>query len=138
MRPAAENIRRSPEYRVALSHDSYDLRGRDGLLLCRVERAKAERAIIAGVLELRTDSSGAYLAAMALSYPPAARESNEQRSPFRAARIDKPDLDEMRRMDPERYRNWRGNANAHDGTRPSDLGRGAVGSSGLDRTVHLH
>src|ERR1017187_9871046 len=90
---SGQDLRLSPVKGIALSHKAYDLRGRDGYLICSVARAKAEQGIAAGTLELRMNSSGAYLAAVDLGYPPVPRVSGEQRSPFATIPIDRPDLD---------------------------------------------
>jgi hypothetical protein len=121
---SGQDLRLSPVKGIALSHEAYDLRGRDGYLICSVARAKAEQGIAAGTLELRMNSSGAYLAAVDLGYPPVPRVSGEQRSPFATIPIDRPDLDQIRRSDPERYANWRGYRNAHEG-------KGALGRMSL-------
>jgi len=42
----------------------------------------------------------------------------------------RPDLDELRRRDPARYENWRRSHHPH-------IGRGALGRTGIDRTVHI-
>ena len=77
--PAARpvrNIRLSPADGIPLPHDSYDLRARDGKLICTVSRSRAEQGIASGALELWDGPSGAYLRAVNLSYPPEARPSN--------------------------------------------------------------
>src|SRR4051812_35498369 len=56
-------FRRSPAEGRGLLHDSYELRGRDGLLICRVSRHRAEEGIAAGQLVLRDGKHGAYLSA---------------------------------------------------------------------------
>src|SRR5262249_39818661 len=62
--PAArphESNRLSPANGIPLLNDQYDLRGSDGLLICRVSRERAEQGIRAGQLELRQGRAGAYL-----------------------------------------------------------------------------
>jgi hypothetical protein len=59
-----------------LSHDKYDLRARDGKLICTVARAKAEQGIASGDLELWNGPSGACLRAVGSSYPAGSRHSN--------------------------------------------------------------
>lgn len=66
----SRNIRLSPADGIALSHDRYDLRARDGMLICHVSRDHAERGIATGTLELWRGPDGAYLrAAASLVYP---------------------------------------------------------------------
>jgi hypothetical protein len=64
-----EHIRLSPADRVTLPAERYDLRGRDGKLICTVTRDRAQAGIASGVLELWSGTSGAYLRAVGLSYP---------------------------------------------------------------------
>jgi hypothetical protein len=73
---AGENIRLSPANGMALSRDSYELRARDGKLICTVARAKAEQAIDSGDLELWDGPHGAYLRAAWISYPEESRQGN--------------------------------------------------------------
>jgi hypothetical protein len=72
----ARNIRLSPADGIPLPHDSYDLRARDGKLICTVSRSRAEQGIVSGDLELWDGPSGAYLRAVNLRYPDEARSSN--------------------------------------------------------------
>jgi hypothetical protein len=70
--PAArpgEHIRIDPATATTLSRAIYELRGRDGQLICAVGRKRAECGLRAGALELWRGPSGAYLRAAGLSRP---------------------------------------------------------------------
>jgi hypothetical protein len=66
---AGEHIRLSPADGRALHKNHYELRGRDGKLICTVRRDRAAAGIAAGALELWHGPSGAYLRAVGLAYP---------------------------------------------------------------------
>ena len=71
-----ESIRLSPAGGIALSQARYDLRARDGALLCTVTRERAEHGIRTGALELWSGPSGAYLRAVDSHYPTESRSSS--------------------------------------------------------------
>lgn len=75
VRPSAD-IRLGPADGRALLNEVYDLRGRDGKVICGVPRDKAEQGIAAGQLELWRGRHGAYLRPVALSYPGESRALN--------------------------------------------------------------
>lgn len=70
------DVRLSPADGIALSAASYDLRGRDGKLVCTVSRGRAESGLRSGALELWRGQSGIYLRAAGLSYPSSDRATS--------------------------------------------------------------
>ena len=62
--------RLSPADVRAPSRESYDLRGCDGLLICKVSREKAREGIAGGQIELVADASGAFLRPAVRMKPP--------------------------------------------------------------------
>ena len=70
---AHTDIRLSPAKSGTLLMRSYDLRGRDGKLVCSVSREQALQGVAAGSLELWSGAAGAYLRAAKLAYPEQAR-----------------------------------------------------------------
>jgi hypothetical protein len=71
-----EHIRLSPADGITLLGERYDLRGRDGKLITRVSRDRAEAGIASGALELWDGASGVYLRATGLSYPEFSRAAS--------------------------------------------------------------
>ena len=121
--PAArgQHIRLSPAEGRALSHDRYDLRGRDGAKVCDVAKDRAAKAIASGAMELWKGPSGVYLRAVDLPYLPYRSSSPSGR----------PDLGVMQREEPDRYAAvWRGTRDAH-------AGKGAIGRRTVDAAIRL-
>jgi hypothetical protein len=70
------NIRLNPARTEGLSLDRYDLRARDGKLICTVSRDRAEQGIADGQLELWQGVHGAYLRPVTAAYPTASRQTD--------------------------------------------------------------
>lgn len=73
-----QHIRLSPAdgTSVHLDRARYELRGRDGRLICTVARERAAQGIASGALEMWAGPSGAYLQAPEACYPDVARFAN--------------------------------------------------------------
>jgi hypothetical protein len=75
-----QDIRLSPAEAgvVSLSNPRYDLRARDGKLICTVTRESAERGIVQGCFQLWRGPAGAYLRSVGLTAPSDARPASVQ------------------------------------------------------------
>jgi hypothetical protein len=117
--PAARPSQASPERPGAKAAGEVWLRDFGGDGARRIPRALADRLVADGVCD-RVSAAGHVRLKLGIRSVLDCEGSNGQ-----------PDLNELRRRQPERYAaNWRGSQHPH-------IGRGALGRTAIDETVFL-